>query len=229
MPAEARQGEAPDQAPPRFDGVVGGAPKLVDSMVFEAHIDHAVVGLMDPAHGPYVHQQWWWRSKAKQLDKAKAFEPREAGFAMVRHAPSSNSRAYRMLGGAPQTEISFRLPGLRWEHIQVGARQVLSLTCLTPLDARRTRITQMIWSDHPIFTLLKPLIGLAARAFLRQDGDMVNLQNQGLRYDPALLWIDDADRQAKWYQALKREWAAARQAGRPFENPVKAAVLRWRS
>ncbi len=32
---------------------------------------------------------------------------------------------------------------------------------------------------------------------------MVNLQNQGLKYDPPLLWIDDADRQAKWYQQLQ--------------------------
>jgi phenylpropionate dioxygenase-like ring-hydroxylating dioxygenase large terminal subunit len=219
----------PDQPPPRFEGIVGGRPKLVDRMEFGAHIDHAVVGLMDPAHGPYVHQQWWWRSKAKQLEKAKPFEPIEAGFRMARHRPSKNSRAYRLLGGAPQTEISFRLPGLRWEHVRVGARQVLSLTCLTPLDERRTRITQIIWSDHPVFSLLKPVIRLGARIFLRQDGDMVNLQNEGLRYDPALLWIDDADRQAKWYQALKREWAAARKAGRPFENPVKPATLRWRS
>jgi len=58
---------------------------------------------------------------------------------------------------------------------------------------------------------------------------MVNLQNEGLRYDPSLLWIDDADKQAKWYQALKREWTAARAGGRPFENPVEGGVLRWRS
>ena len=219
----------PDQPPPTFEGVVGGAPKLIDRMVFDAHIDHAVVGLMDPAHGPYVHQQWWWRSKSNQLEKAKAFEPREAGFAMARHSPSKNSRAYRLLGGKPETEITFRLPGLRWEHIQVGARQVLSLTCLTPTNESKTRITQVIWSDHPVFALLSPLIAVGARAFLRQDGEMVNLQNQGLGYDPTLLWIDDADKQAKWYQALKREWAAARQAGRPFVNPVKAQVLRWKS
>ena len=68
-----------------------------------------------------------------------------------------------------------------------------------------------------------------ARRFLQQDGDMVNLQNQGLKYDPALLWIDDADRQAKWYQALKREWAASRSEGRAFVNPVEAATLKWRS
>lgn len=219
----------PDHPAPTFPGVVGGAPKLVDRMVFESHIDHAVVGLMDPAHGPYVHQQWWWRSAKSQHEKAKRFEPREAGFAMVRHEPSKNSRAYAILGGQPLTEITFRLPGLRWEHVTVGKRQVLSLTCLTPIDARRTRITQIIWSDHPAFSVLKPFIAMGARAFLRQDARMVDLQNEGLRYDPALIWIDDADRQAKWYQQLKREWVASRREGRPFRNPVEPAVLKWRS
>ena len=77
--------------------------------------------------------------------------------------------------------------------------------------------------------LISPFIKAGARAFLRQDGDMVNLQNQGLKYDPSLLWIDDADRQAKWYQQLKREWTASRREGRPFGNPVEPATLRWRS
>jgi phenylpropionate dioxygenase-like ring-hydroxylating dioxygenase large terminal subunit len=226
---EARRDAEPDEPPPTFPGVVGGAPKLVDRMEFDAHIDHAVVGLMDPAHGPYVHQQWWWRSAKSQHEKAKRFEPREAGFAMVRHEPSKNSRAYAVLGGEPLTEITFRLPGLRWEHVTVGKRQVLSLTCLTPVHPTKTRITQIIWSDHPAFVLLKPLIAAGARAFLRQDGEMVNLQNEGLKYDPALLWVDDADRQAKWYQQLKREWSASRKAERPFVNPVEPATLRWRS
>jgi phenylpropionate dioxygenase-like ring-hydroxylating dioxygenase large terminal subunit len=219
----------PDQPPPTFPGVVGGAPKLIDTMDFEAHIDHAVVGLMDPAHGPFVHRQWWWRSAASRHAKAKRFEPSPAGFCMVRHPPSRNSRAYALLGGAPLTEITFRLPGLRWEHITVGRRQVLALTCLTPLTETRTRITQMVWSDHPIFALARPLIRAGARRFLRQDGDMVNLQNRGLKSDPALLWIDDADRQAKWYQALKLEWAASRREGRAFVNPVEPATLRWTS
>jgi phenylpropionate dioxygenase-like ring-hydroxylating dioxygenase large terminal subunit len=219
----------PDEPPPVFPGVVGGKPKLVDRMEFDAHIDHAVVGLMDPAHGPYVHQQWWWRSAKSQHEKAKRFEPREAGFAMVRHEPSKNSRAYAILGGQPLTEIVFRLPGLRWEHVTVGKRQVLSLTCLTPVNARTTRITQVVWSDHWALSLLKPVVRAGARIFLRQDGDMVNLQNQGLKYDPSLMWIDDADRQAKWYQQLKREWTASRREGRAFRNPVEAAILRWRS
>jgi phenylpropionate dioxygenase-like ring-hydroxylating dioxygenase large terminal subunit len=229
MASDRRRDSPPTEPPPAFPGVVGGAPKLVDRMEFDAHIDHAVVGLMDPAHGPFVHQQWWWRSAKSQHEKAKRFEPREAGFAMVRHEPSKNSRAYAVLGGEPLTEITFRLPGLRWEHVTVGRRQVLSLTCLTPVHETKTRITQIIWSDHPAFLLLRPFIAAGARAFLRQDGEMVNLQNQGLKYDPALLWIDDADRQAKWYQQLKREWAASRQDGRAFVNPVEPVTLRWRS
>ena len=219
----------PDHPPPTFPGVVGGRPKIVDRMVFEAHIDQAVVGLMDPAHGPYVHRQWWWRTAGSEHDKEKRFEPREAGFSMVRHAPSKNSRAYAILGGQPLTEITFRLPGYRWEHVTVGKRQVLSLTCLTPLDEGRTQITQLAWSDHPAFTVLKPVIGGMARTFLRQDAEMVNLQNQGLKHDPTLIWVDDADRQAKWYQALKREWLASRREGRPFVNPVEPTTLRWRS
>ena len=229
MASDARFDGEPPEPPPSFPGVVGGGPKIIDRMVFDSHIDHAVVGLMDPAHGPYVHQQWWWRSKGSQHDKAKKFEPREAGFSMVRHEPSKNSRAYAILGGEPLTEITFRLPGLRWEHITIGARQVLSLTCLTPIHDTATRITQILWSDHPAFLFLKPFVAAGARAFLRQDAAMVNLQNEGLKYDPALLWVDDADTQAKWYQQLKKEWTASRGAERPFENPVKPVTLKWRS
>jgi phenylpropionate dioxygenase-like ring-hydroxylating dioxygenase large terminal subunit len=229
MGAEGREATTPLPPPPTIPRLGGGAPKLVERQVFAAHIDHAVVGLMDPAHGPYVHRQWWWRAAGSAHEKTKAFAPSEAGFVMLRHAPSTNSRAYALLGGAPATEITFRLPGLRWEHVKVGQRQVLALTCLTPLTETATQITQVLWSDHPIFSLIGPFIRLAARRFLKQDGDMVNLQNEGLKYDPGLIWVDDADRQARWYQALKREWAASAQEGRAFVNPVTPATLRWTS
>jgi phenylpropionate dioxygenase-like ring-hydroxylating dioxygenase large terminal subunit len=229
MSSDRRKDAAPDTPPPVFPGVVGRGPKLALNIDLAVHIDHAVVGLMDPAHGPFVHQQWWWRSRDSMHPKAKRFTPADAGFAMVRHSPSANSRAYAVLGGRPETEITFRLPGLRWEHVTVGARQVLSLTCLTPVNDKATRITQVLWSDHPVFTLALPFIRAAAMRFLRQDGDMVTLQNQGLMYDPVLLWIDDADRQARWYLALKREWAESRREGRPFVNPVEPTTLLWTS
>ncbi|MFZ5668776.1 MAG: Rieske 2Fe-2S domain-containing protein [Pseudomonadota bacterium] len=217
----------PDGPPPVFPGAEG-RPAIVEHMDFDTHMDHAVVGLMDPTHAPYVHEAWWARSSKRQHDKAKAFEPGEQGFVMTRHATSKANRIYAILGGQPMTEISFRLPGYRWEHVQVGRFQLLALTCLTPITETRTRLTQLIWSDHPAMAL-RWLIRPFARRFIRQDGDMVNLQNEGLRYDPSLLWIDDGDTQAKWYQQLKREWTASRAEGRPFANPVKPITLRWRS
>jgi phenylpropionate dioxygenase-like ring-hydroxylating dioxygenase large terminal subunit len=229
MASDARNPMDPDHEPPVFPGVVGGEAKLVEAMDFDSHIDHAVVGLMDPAHGPYVHQQWWWRSEHSMHEKAKAFAPTEFGWAMVRHAPSSNSRLYKILGGAPATEITFRLPGYRWEHIQVGEKQVLALTCLTPITETKTRITQIFWSDHWVFDIAKPFLRMGVVAFLKQDGGMVNLQNEGLRYDPALICSDDADRQAKWYQQLKREWSKSRAEDRPFVNPIQPTTLRWKS
>ncbi|KRA64398.1 2Fe-2S ferredoxin [Caulobacter sp. Root656] len=229
MSSDPRFDGAPPGPPPVIPGVVGGKPKLVDHLDYEIHIDHAVLGLIDPAHGPFVHQQWWWRTRASQHEKRKAFAPCEAGFTMTRHAPSSNSRAYAILGGQPLTEITFRLPGLRWEHVRVGERQVLALSAMTPINAGRTRMNQIIWSDHPAFTALHPVIRLAARAFLRQDGRIVAAQARGLRDNPALMWMGDADQQGLWYHQLKREWNASRREGRTFRNPVEETTLRWRT
>ena len=218
----------PDYAPPEFP-LASTKPLLSDGVTLGCHVDHAVVGLMDPAHGPYVHAQWWWRSEHSAHDKEKAFEPRERGFAMVRHRPSSNSFAYKLLGGAPETEITFQLPGIRTEHIQVGARQVLSFTAVTPQDEATTRIRQVFFSDHPIARALKPALRVAARRFLRQDARMVDLQQEGLRYNPRLMLVEDADVQAKWYHRLKREWRASRAEGRAFVNPIRPRTLQWRS
>jgi phenylpropionate dioxygenase-like ring-hydroxylating dioxygenase large terminal subunit len=229
MSSDPRFDGQPPAPPPVIPGVVGGQPKLVDHLDYDIHIDHAVLGLIDPAHGPFVHQQWWWRTTASQHEKCKAFAPSEAGFTMVRHEPSKNSKAYAILGGEPLTEITFRLPGLRWEHVKVGDKQVLALSAMTPINAGKTRMNQIIWSDHPAFTLLYPVIRLAARAFLRQDGRIVAAQTRGLQDNPALMWVGDADQQGRWYQQLKREWNAACRERRPFANPVEAATLRWRT
>lgn len=66
-----------------------------------------------------------------------------------------DSRPYAILGRRPQMEVAFGAPGLRWAHVTVGKRHVLSLTCLTPITAHQTRQTEVLWSDHPAFWLLK--------------------------------------------------------------------------
>lgn len=214
--------------PPHIIGA-RGRPRMDDAIVLNCHVDHGVIGLMDPAHGPFVHRQWWWRSERSIHEKQKAFEPRERGFAMIRHTPSSNSFAYKLLGGKPQTEIIFALPGIRTEHIQVGKKFVLSFTAVTPIDQDRTHIRQIFFTDMILLKFLAPFLGGFSRRFLRQDGDMVDLQQMGLRYNPNLMLIDDADTQAKWYYGLKKNWKAAKGNPRNFQNPVKARILKWRS
>jgi phenylpropionate dioxygenase-like ring-hydroxylating dioxygenase large terminal subunit len=224
-------GATPAGAPeiPELPDVGARAPAIVETTRLAAAIDHAVVGLMDPAHGPFVHAAWWWRSRGSVHAKAKAFEPSPFGFTMVRHAPSTNSNAYKILGGRPETEISFRLPGVRVEHIRIGRHAVVNLTALTPIDARTTEITTALYWTAPWLSLLKPLARPFVRAFLRQDRDIMTMQQEGLAHHPSLMLIDDADAQAKWYHRLKHEYARARAEGRPFVNPVKARTLHWRS
>jgi phenylpropionate dioxygenase-like ring-hydroxylating dioxygenase large terminal subunit len=205
------------------------APKLVFSMDFDCHIDHAVIGLMDPAHGPYVHGAWWWRSRRSMHDKAKRFGPVERGFSMLAHAPSSNSFAYKLLGGKPTTEIVFTLPGVRTELIRTGKRQVCALTAVTPVDEQTTRVTQIFWWDMALMSVMKPVLAPFARAFLKQDRDMVEMQREGLKHNPRLMLINDSDTQAKWYFRLKQAWID-HCAGGEFRHPLtKDVTLHWRS
>ncbi len=81
-------------------------------------VDHGIIGLMDPAHGPFVHQAWWWRKRESIHEKQKHFEPIPSGFRMSAHTPSSNSAPYKLLrlyadADSITTTIDFVLPNLR--------------------------------------------------------------------------------------------------------------------
>ena len=113
---------------------------------------------MDPAHGPYVHRSWWWRTKRSMHEKAKPFGPSSLGFTMRRHRPSSNSRAYLLVGGVPETEIAFRLPGVRIEHVSTGRHHLVGLTAVTPVDEQRTEITQAFYWTMPWLSVARPAV-----------------------------------------------------------------------
>ncbi|MGE3622429.1 MAG: Rieske 2Fe-2S domain-containing protein [Bdellovibrionales bacterium] len=205
------------------------SPAICEVMSFPCFIDHAVVGLMDPAHGPFVHTAWWWRSRRSIHEKAKAFGPSHLGFTMLRHRPSKNSFAYKLLGGAPETEISFQLPGVRIEHIRAGKNAVTGMTCVTPVNDNETEISHLIYTNSVWLGMLAPIIKPFARMFLNQDRDVVVKQQEGLRFEQNLLLIRDADTPARWYSQIKNEYLRAQGEGRAFINPVKETVLRWRS
>lgn len=204
-------------------------PSICEVMMFPCYIDHAVVGLMDPAHGPFVHKSWWWRGRHSIHEKSKPFGPSHLGFTMKRHKPSKNSAGYKILGGAPETEISFQLPGVRIERIQAGKLIVGGLTTVTPISDNETEITHLIYTNSSWLRLISPIVRIFARRFLNQDRRVVVMQQDGLKYESNLMLIRDADTQARWYQQLKNEFTRAAEEKRAFNNPVKDTVLKWRS
>jgi phenylpropionate dioxygenase-like ring-hydroxylating dioxygenase large terminal subunit len=196
-----------------------------------SHIDHGIIGLMDPAHGPFVHQSWFWRSKKSIHEKTKNFEPIPNGFRMSKHSPSTNSWPYqwlkKMTGEAVSTTIDFVLPNMRFEEIRSGKFWFSSRATVTPVRRDRCRIDFVAAWNLP---LPIALFRAFAKVFLRQDQQTMIRQAQGLQYHPRLLLIDDADRPAKWYFALKQNLLDSRRTGAPMIHPMDGPVtLHWNS
>jgi phenylpropionate dioxygenase-like ring-hydroxylating dioxygenase large terminal subunit len=162
--------------------------------------------------------------------KQKHFAPRGMGFSMVRHKPSKNSRAYKILGGEPSTEISFQLPGLRTEHITIGSRYIFLLTALTPIDGNKTELHQFMATNIALINLFRPILKRFGKAFIQQDLDIVLKQQEGLAGDhPGLMLVGDADAQALWYYKLKKDYLESQSSGQPFTNRIPEKTLRWQS
>src|SRR5579871_122191 len=221
-------GEAPEAAPQieKFSDQFKTAYLTANMPV---SIDHGIIGLMDPAHGPFVHQAWWWRTRTSIREKTKKFEPIPEGFRMSAHAPSGNSAPYKLLGvyGQPvETTIDFTLPNRRTEIIRCGEKWFSSLTTVTPVTASTCRIDVVAaWNVFYHVPLVTPIAKFFGARFVRQDQETMIQQAEGLRHNPSLMLIDDADKPAKWYFALKQ----ARLDGtgkHPMDGPVE---LHWRS
>ncbi len=100
----------------------------------EASFDLTVLSLVDPGHVAFVHDTWWFRPSKQLREKVKIFEPVMHGFTMASHATTTSSPVYRLLGGVPEVEIEFRLPGVRLERIRAGEKHVANYTFATPLS-----------------------------------------------------------------------------------------------
>jgi phenylpropionate dioxygenase-like ring-hydroxylating dioxygenase large terminal subunit len=196
-----------------------------------SHVDQGIIGLMDPAHGPFVHQSWFWRSKKSIHEKAKQFEPIECGFRMSKHSPSTNSAPYQLLkkitGEPVSTMIDFVLPNMRFEEIRSGRLWFSSRATVTPVRRDLCRIDFLAaWN----LFLPVAIFEAFAKVFLRQDQETMIRQAEGLKHNPRLMLIDDADRPAKWYFALKENLIQSRRTGGPMVHPMSGPVtLRWKS
>lgn len=198
-------------------------------------VDQAIIGLMDPAHGPFVHQAWWWRTRRSIREKEKKFEPIPNGFRMSAHAPSANSAPYKILklltGEPATTQIDFVLPNQRFEQIRAGKYWLSSRTTVTPIKRDLCRLDFCAaWNILPWFPIVSFIINVFGPRFIRQDREVIEKQAIGLRVEDRMMLIDDADRQARWYFDLKSAYQESKRTGAPLGHPMNAPVtLRWRS
>jgi len=199
-------------------------------------VDHGIIGLMDPAHGPFVHQAWWWRSRDSIHEKQKPFEPIPYGFRMSAHTPSSNSAPYKLLrlyskAEAISTTIDFVLPNRRLETIRAGKYWFSSLTTVTPITRTQCRIDVVAaWNIFQWFPFGAGLLKYVFGKVVEQDRRTIEKQAEGLRHNPHMMLIDDADRPAKWYFQLKEAYLDRSRNGGNFRHPMQgAATLKWRS
>lgn len=203
-------------------------PNITYTMRFPCYVDHAVVGLMDPAHSPYVHRAWWWRA-GNLNPEIKWFDPSPYGFTMRKHTMQNMGRGYWLIGGVPDNEIIFYLPGIRTEETTTAKHRVVNLTTVTPLTDDQTDVTFELYWDLPWGNLLKPILPYLIRSFLGQDRDVVIKQQTGLKYESVLRLIKDSDTLARWYYQLKNEYRRAQEENREFVSPVKTQELKWRA
>jgi phenylpropionate dioxygenase-like ring-hydroxylating dioxygenase large terminal subunit len=199
-------------------------------------VDHGIIGLMDPAHGPFVHQAWWWRSRESIHEKQKSFEPIPQGFRMSAHTPSSNSAPYKLLklyadADSITTTIDFTLPNMRWETIRAGKYWFSSLTTVTPITRSQCRIDVVAaWNIFRWMPFGAGLLKFVFAKFVEQDRKTMERQSEGLKHNPHLMLIDDADRPAKWYFQLKQAYLDSLRTGTEFQHPISRPVtLKWRS
>jgi phenylpropionate dioxygenase-like ring-hydroxylating dioxygenase large terminal subunit len=199
-------------------------------------VDHGIIGLMDPAHGPFVHQAWWWRKRESIHEKTKNFEPIPNGFRMSAHTPSSNSAPYKLLrlyadADSITTTIDFALPNLRSETIRAGKYWFSSLTTVTPITRSQCRIDVVAaWNLFRWIPFAPELLKFVFAKFVEQDRRTMESQSEGLKSNPHLMLIDDADRPAKWYFQLKQAYLDSRVNGEEMKHPMTGPVmLKWRS
>jgi phenylpropionate dioxygenase-like ring-hydroxylating dioxygenase large terminal subunit len=198
-------------------------------------VDHGIIGLMDPAHGPFVHQAWWWRSRRSIREKAKQFEPITNGFRMSPHAPSANSAPYKILklitGEPATTTIDFVLPNQRFEQVRAGRYWLSSRTTVTPIERNLCRLDFVAaWNILPWFPVVSFIIHVLGPRFIRQDTEVIRKQALGLKYEDRMMLVDDADRQARWYFELKAAHLESVRTGQPMRHPLTGPVtLSWRS
>lgn len=214
--------------PMELDGFGAGDIVAVNQVTVNADFDQVVLGLVDPAHVPMVHNSWWWRSGDTRKVKTKYYNPSPLGFTASAKDRRHASPLFRLFGFNPDISIEFRLPSLRIERIRHHDNLIANFTFVTPIRPGVQRVYNVMYSTWRWLHIMGPVVRRLGQTFLQQDARILNLIGAGQAND-GMLFRGDPDKPSLWYFRLKRELASSQDEGRPFENPIRPQTLTWRT
>lgn len=192
-----------------------------------ADYDQAVLGLVDPAHVPMIHQSWWRRSDRRRV-KTKLYSPSPFGFTARAADAFSSTAVYDLVREDRTVTIEFRLPSIRLERVTARGFELVNLTTVTPVREGAVVLRNLIMCSDRRAGLLSPVLSAAGRAFLQQDVAVLErLEGRGPHLP--LVFVGDPDRPSAFYFAAKAALARAERDGGAFENPVEPQTLKWRT
>lgn len=190
--------------------------------------DQAVLGLVDPAHVPMVHNSWWWRSDPVRKVKTKQYTPSPFGFTAVSCDAFASAPVYDLVGQDRSVSIEFRLPSARVETVRSKGFRLCNLTTVTPEVDGRIALRNLIFCNQPLLVAARPMLSWMGRRFLDQDAAILaTLQSDADTGRP--LFAGAPDQPSLWYYACKRALLKAQGSGAAFDNPVEPSILRWRT
>jgi phenylpropionate dioxygenase-like ring-hydroxylating dioxygenase large terminal subunit len=190
--------------------------------------DQAVLGLVDPAHVPMVHNSWWWRSDPVRKVKTKHYTPSPFGFTAVSCDAFASAPVYDLVGHDRSVSIEFRLPSARVETVRSKGFRLCNLTTVTPEVDGRIALRNLIFCNQPLLVPARPVLSWLGRRFLSQDAVILEtLDSEADTGRP--LFAGAPDQPSLWYYACKRALLEAQGSGRAFDNPVAPSILRWRT
>jgi phenylpropionate dioxygenase-like ring-hydroxylating dioxygenase large terminal subunit len=190
-----------------------------------ADYDQAVLGLLDPAHVPMIHNAWWWRSQARRT-KTKSYSPSPFGFTAVAADAFASTPAYDLVSEDRKVSIEFRLPSIRLERVTARGFELINLTTVTPQAEGDVMIRNLILCSVAALRFGSPLLSAWGRTFLRQDVAILE-RLEGRSPHLPLVFAGDPDRPSAFYFASKAALLRAQRDETPYRNPVEAESLQW--
>ncbi|MGZ8381000.1 MAG: Rieske 2Fe-2S domain-containing protein [Nitrospira sp.] len=223
----------PSSPPPSLPVPADGSPMVSVRESAEANVrwDFAVDSLMDPAHVPFVHNNYFRRREAAKK-KEKVFTRLPLGFRTIsQNVVLPDTFIFRALSprlGSATTTVDFVLPGIHLERWEIGKRFASVMLVATPLTDKRSRFDICVGWNFLHGLPVGWQVRRTLRTILSQDREVLELQEQGFGQKGSMLLNLESDTLAVWYRRLKR-YRLDQLAGVPNpQHPVpEKTTLSW--